>query len=206
VASKSISPDAGVDDARGVRVLGDPLGRRGLDLLGLLEQLVAGLGELGEALLVELEQRAAELGVRAVEAAGGRRHPCVLTDHVQRRADRCLLGDRRGLRPPLHRHVRPRLRSIVVLDRTAHARLVHQLDEPELLEGAHVIGDRAEAGVEPTGQLVRRRLALVEHRQDADAQRMAHRLDVAGIVDVLDRCHSSTMGLRSRRPGEFSMV
>jgi hypothetical protein len=37
----------------------------------------------------------------------------------------------------------------VVFDRSADARLVHELDEAELVEGAHVIGGGSERGPEP---------------------------------------------------------
>jgi hypothetical protein len=49
--------EAGLDDIVGVLLLGEPLGREGLDILGLLEQLVPGLGELGEAARAELDQQ-----------------------------------------------------------------------------------------------------------------------------------------------------
>ena len=63
--------EAGVDDAVGVRVLGDPFGCVGLDRVDLCEQLLAGLGQLRPALGVELCDGACEVGVGAVKAAGG---------------------------------------------------------------------------------------------------------------------------------------
>ena len=53
-------------------VLADPRGRGRLDLLGLLEELLTRLGELGKAASVELDERAAQLGVGAIEAPCGR--------------------------------------------------------------------------------------------------------------------------------------
>ena len=85
----------------------------------------------------------------------------------------------------------------MVLDRAAHMRDLDELDEPHALQRAHVVGDGAQRSVEPAGQLHGAGGALVEHREDADAQRMAHRLHVAGIVDVLDRFHASTNVLRN---------
>jgi predicted ATPase len=44
-------------------------------------------------------------------------------------------------------------------------RLLHELDQVEALERADVVGDRAERGAQPAGQLDRARGALVEHRK-----------------------------------------
>ena len=54
----------------------------------------------------------------------------------------------------------------MVLDGAAHARLVDELDQADALERADVVGDGAEAGAEPAGELDRAGRALVEHRED----------------------------------------
>jgi hypothetical protein len=51
---KEHDAEAGLQDVVGVRVLGDALGSGGLDPRGLLDELVAGRGELGEAAGVSL--------------------------------------------------------------------------------------------------------------------------------------------------------
>jgi hypothetical protein len=56
--------EPGLDDVVDMRVLGDPLGCTCLDLLGLVEQPLAGLWELREAARVELDEPAAELASR----------------------------------------------------------------------------------------------------------------------------------------------
>ena len=82
-----------------------------------------------------------------------------------------------------------------VLDRAAHARFVDQLDQAQLLERPDVVGDGAEARTQPARQLIGGRLALVEHGEDPDAQRMAHGLHVARIIDVLDWFHFPPMSV-----------
>src|SRR5947209_17861714 len=105
----------------------EALARGRLDALDALDQLAAGAGELGPALLVELENRARQVAVRAVEAAGGGRGPRVLVDRLQRRADRRLLGHRRRLRPRLLGDRRQLLGAVVVRDGAADPRLVDEL-------------------------------------------------------------------------------
>src|SRR5262249_39584341 len=80
----------------------------------------------------------------------------------------------------------------------AHPGLVDQLDEPELVQGAHVVGDGAEAGFEDLGELDRTGPALVEQREDAHPQRVAHRLDISGVLDAGDGPHESAGRKRDR--------
>src|SRR4051794_38394706 len=82
----------------------------------------------------------------------------------------------------------------MVLDRAAYARLAHELDQPDALERAHVVRGGAERGPEPARKLHGARCALLEQREDAHAQRMAHRLDVPRVVDGSDRVGGQTNG------------
>ena len=128
-ASKAISTTAASPSLVVVRALLRALLGRRVDLLDLLDELQARLVELLPALGVELERGAREVRLGAVEAALGRRLARVLVDHLQRRAERGLLGDRRRLRPRVLGDHRALAGAVVVLDRAAHARLVGELDQ-----------------------------------------------------------------------------
>ena len=169
----------------------EALGGIGLDLLGLLEQALDRLRQLLPALGVERHREADECGIGVVEAAGRRRCAGVVVDHLQGGADGGLLGDRRGLLPGLVADLRPRARLVVVLDRAADARLVDELDQPELVQRADVVGDGAERPLEHLRELDRTGRALLEDGEDAHPQRVAHGLDVARVVDARDRSHGS---------------
>ncbi len=183
-ASNSSTPMSRLD--RLVAVLREPDRRVGGDLVGLLEQLRTRLRERGEALGVEPHGAALEVRVLAVEAARGRGGARVLVDDLQVRADCGLARDRSCLRPIGPGQPGPRRRTVVVLDRAAHRALVDELDQPEPLERAHVVGGRPQRRPEQLGELARARLALTQHREDAHPQRMAHRFHVARVVNALD--------------------
>ena len=61
------------------------------------------------------------------------------------------------------------------------------LDQAEPLKRAHVVGDGAERRVEMLGELNRARVALLEHREDAHAQRVRERFHIARILNIGDR-------------------
>ena len=54
----------------------------------------------------------------------------------------------------------------MVLDRAAHTGLVTSSTKPDAFERSDVVGDGAEAGAEPAGELDRAGGAFVEHRED----------------------------------------
>ena len=98
---------------------------------------------------------------RVVEAAGGRRRPRVVVDHLQRGADRpaCLaIGGACAQASSLT--TGRVLRLVVVLDRAADPRFADELDQAELVQRAHVVGDGAEGALEHLRELDRARLAL----------------------------------------------
>ena len=136
------------------------------DAVDLLEQPHAGAGEIVPAAGVEGEAGAGEVAVAVVEAAGGAGGAGVGVDRLQGGRDGGLLGDRGGGGPCLVGDLGAPAGAVVVLDRAAHARLVHEFDEPDALERTDVVGDGAEAGAEPAGELDRAGGALVEHRKD----------------------------------------
>src|SRR5690349_16680868 len=76
--------DPGIHPA--LSVLLEPRGGVRRDLVGLLEQLRAGLRERGEALGVQPQGTALEVRVLAVEAPGRGGRACVLVDDLQVRA------------------------------------------------------------------------------------------------------------------------
>ena len=72
-------------------------------------------------------------------------------------------------------------RLVVVLDRATTRRALHELDQAEAGELAHVVADVAERRAELVGQLTGAGGALVERREDLDPQRVGQRLDDAGV-------------------------
>ena len=171
----------------GVRVALHALLRGLLDAVDLGEQPRAGAGEVVPAAGVEVQRGAGEVGVAVVEAAGGAGGARVGVDRLQRRRDGGLLGDRRGRGPRLVGDAGAGLGAVVVLDGAAHPGLADELDQADALERAHVVGDRPQGRAEPAGELDRAGGPLVQQRDDPDAQRVAHRLDVARVVDARDR-------------------
>src|SRR5918997_4745143 len=135
------------------------------------------------ALCVEPEGGAGHVRVRAVEAACRVRAPGVLVDLQERGVDFGLLGDRRGMRPLVDRHPRPLAGPVVALGGAADLGLALELDQAEAVERAHVVGHHADVGAQQAGQLERARRALLEHRENAHAQRVAERPHVCGVAE-----------------------
>jgi hypothetical protein len=78
----------------------------------------------------------------------------------------------------------------VVLDRAAPRRLLHELDEPERVQLAHVVAHIAERGSDLLGQLARTGSALLQRVQYLDAQGVRERLDDARVRDVTSWLHA----------------
>jgi hypothetical protein len=76
------------------------------------------------------------------------------------------------------------------------ARLAHALDEVHALERAHV-GDGAERRAGQPASSMGAGDPLVEQREDAHPQRMAHRLRVPRVVDVRDTTRAQRLCARS---------
>ena len=112
-----------------------------LDPVHLVEQAQAGAREVVPAAGVERELGAGEVGGAVVEAAGGRDGAGVGVDRLQRGGDGGLLGDSGGGGPRLVGDLGAAAGPVVVLDRAAHARLAHELDQAHALERAHVVGN-----------------------------------------------------------------
>src|SRR5215207_2338520 len=124
--------------------------------------------------------------VSDVPRGGRSRRPLPTRAHSPRpsaaRADGGLLDDRRGRRPGVGVDGRPKLGFVVMRDRAAHLARADELEQPEVMQRAHVVADRSQRRVKPLGQLARRWRALLQQREDPHPKRVTERFDVALVA------------------------
>src|SRR4051812_24897504 len=89
-----------------------------------------------------------------------------------------------------------------MLDRAAPRRLLHELDQPERVQLAHVVADVAERRADLVSQLAGTCGALFESAENLHPQGVRERLDDAGVRDIRSGLHAlarSIAGVTERR-------
>ena len=162
---------------------GDALGALALDLVGAIEQLLGGGGELGESPLIEDHPPPADVRVATIEPAGCCRRADVTHRLVERGADHRVLDDLGHLGPGLVGDPYSADRPVVVLDRTPALARMRELQQTNPLEHPYVVADVAQGGGDLLGNFAGARRPILEHPQDRDAQRMGEGLHQARIVE-----------------------
>src|SRR4051812_7239607 len=153
-------------------------------------QLAHRLRHLAPALRVERHRLAAEARVLVVEPAGRSGGSCLVDGLLERHRDHRSLHDTRDLRPRAVAHLGPSARLVVVLDRPAPGAPLHELDETEVGQRAHVIADVSERSVQLRREIAGARDPILEGAEDLYPKGMRQRLYEAWIAYVADRSHS----------------
>jgi hypothetical protein len=124
-----------------------------------------------------------------VESAEQRGVVQVAADLAERRADHSTLDHVRRRAPRLVVDVRAVVGAVVMFDRAAPRRLLHELDQLQLAQDLDVVRDVGEWDVELAGQFLRAGFALLEYRQHPGAQWMGERLYERRVLEFLIERH-----------------